>query len=541
MAEKNAAKRKAPTDAELEERMRALDDVEDAMHRAFNSGRASRAEITRQAQECGAEAVRLAGVAMEYDDEADEASRLAIITEGSHDRQRIRNARRRAKAARREAKTAHHQATAAAKESYEAIKFSTPGKLGFLRFVQIFYGVNIATTLLALLLTSRDTITYDSVTIMDWITIILQGVAFWFFINYYKVARPFVMATSAFSILVPAVISIYNGTFSFFGTILSSFWNIFLIIYMWRSKRVKAVLVNDFSSLTIQPDDERVRIQRHGWPFVRNLIIYFIVFSVLGHWMEAAMCQLIRLGLVQGEYDPTNTMLWRDWLYPYPMEGAAVVIIALVLFPLWKRLLEKYERTPLVAYGLSFLANALTCTIIEFSMGLVVNADLQLWDYTENFGNIMGQVCLQNTLAFGVAASLIAWIVYPTMERWIARIPSDVMNIAFVVIAIFGGILWSLYIVDPPENHAAEVGQSVTQQLETVKEVSEDMIWTVMDMQLNSETLRQRLEEDSYLTEEERKEMQEHLDNINKELDAMTKILDEKEAAEDEAELADAA
>ena len=120
MAKKSAAKRKAPTDAELEERMRALDDVEDAMHRAFNSGRASRAEITRQAQERGTEAVRLAGVAMEYDDEADEASRLAIITEGSRDRQRIRNARRRARVARKEAKNAEKEARKAEKDAHKA-------------------------------------------------------------------------------------------------------------------------------------------------------------------------------------------------------------------------------------------------------------------------------------------------------------------------------------------------------------------------------------------------------------------------------------
>ena len=540
MAKKSAAKT-TMSDAERDARMRALDDVEHAMHRAFNTGRASRAEITRQAQERGAEAVRLAGVAMEYDDEADEAARLAIITEGSNDRQRIRSARKRAKVARREAKEAHHKATAAAKDSYDAIKFSTPGKLGFLRFVQVFYGFNIGMTLLALLLTSRDTITYDSVTLMDWVTIILQGVAFWFFINYYKVARPFVMVTAAICFLVPTVVSIVQGRFSFFGTLFASFWNIFLIIYMWRSKRVKAVLVNDFSSLDILPNDERVRIQRSGWPFARNLIIYFIVFSVLGHWMEAAMCQLIRLGLVQGEYDPTNTMLWRDWLYPYPMEGAAVVIIALVLFPLWKYLLEKYPRTPLVAYVLSFVANALTCTIIEFSMGLVVNADHQLWDYTENFGNIMGQVCLQNTLAFGVAASLIAWIVYPMMERWIARMPADVMNIAFVVIAIFGGILWSLYIVDPPENHVTQIVQDVQDTQVTLETVTKDVAWTVEDLQLDSEELKKRLDKDTSLTEGERKQMQEHLDNINKELDEMNAILDAKGSDKAEGELAEAA
>ena len=62
----------------------------------------------------------------------------------------------------------------------------------------------------------------------------------------------------------------------------------------------------------------------------------------------------------------------------------------------------------------------------------------------------MGQVCLQNTMAFGVVAGIITWWVYPLMERWIARVPRDIMNIAFVVIAVFGAIVWSLYLINPP-------------------------------------------------------------------------------------------
>ena len=185
---------------------------------------------------------------------------------------------------------------------------------------------------------------------------------------------------------------------------------------------------------------------------MRNLIIYFIVFSIIGHWMEMGMCQFIILGVVQGEYDPTNTMLWRDWLYPFPMEGFAVVAIALVLYPLFEWLKKKFTgRGRWIAYVLSFLAGALLCTVIEFGMGLIVNADYQLWDYRDNFCNILGQVCLQNTAAFGAVAAIITWFVYPMLERMIARVPRDIMNIVFVVIAVFGAIIWSLYLINPPE------------------------------------------------------------------------------------------
>ena len=63
----------------------------------------------------------------------------------------------------------------------------------------------------------------------------------------------------------------------------------------------------------------------------------------------------------------------------------------------------------------------------------------------------MGQVCLQNTLAFGVVAAIITWWVYPLLERWIARLPQSIMNIVAVVIIIFGAIIFSLYIVEPPK------------------------------------------------------------------------------------------
>jgi predicted PurR-regulated permease PerM len=177
--------------------------------------------------------------------------------------------------------------------------------------------------------------------------------------------------------------------------------------------------------------------------------------------MEMGMCQFIIMGVVQGEYDPKNTMLWRDWLYPFPMEGAAVVVIALVLYPFFIWLKKKFTgKKRILAYVISFIAGALLCTVIEFSMGLIVNDHYQLWDYRENFCNIMGQVCLQNTMAFGVVAAIITWWVYPMLERWIARVPRDIMNIAAVVIIVFGAIIWSLYLINPPGVDDANLPQN---------------------------------------------------------------------------------
>ena len=443
-------------DAELveddfEKQLKALEDAERAIDSAYSTGKAERAAITQSAQLDAAEAVAMVGIAMESDVAADEAMRISVIAERSGDREKAKSARKKEREARKKAKADHKAATRSAKAAYDAIKFSAPNKMGFMRVVQVLFACHIAVYLVWLMLTSRDTMTYNVTSIMDWVMVILEGVAFWMFINRYKIARPFVIGIALIGIFVPAIVDISLNQFNLIALLSSSAFYIFLLLYFIFSRRVKATLVNDISKQKGDYEKEDFVINRRGWPFVRNLIIYFIVFSILGHWMEMGMCQFIIMGVVQGEYDPSNTMLWRDWLYPFPMEGAAVVVIALVLYPFFEWLKKKFTGNKrILAYVISFFAGALLCTIIEFSMGLIVNDHYQLWDYRENFCNIMGQVCLQNTMAFGVVAGIITWWVYPLMERWIARVPRDIMNIVFVVIAVFGAIIWSLYLINPP-------------------------------------------------------------------------------------------
>jgi uncharacterized membrane protein len=463
-----------PVEDMFEAQLKALEKAEKAVDSAYSTGKAERAKITQSAQLDAAEAVAMVGIAMEADVEADEAMRISVIAEKSGDREKAKAARKKEREARKKAKADHKAATKSAKAAYDAIKFSAPNKMGFMRVVQFLFAGHIAVVLVWLMLTSRDAMAYNVSSIMDWVMVILEGVAFWMFINRFKIARPFVIGMAAIGIIVPVVYDISTGNFNFIATITNTGFYIFLIIYFAFSKRVKATLVNEIGKQKGDYEKEDFVINRRGWPFIRNLIIYFIVFSIIGHWMEMGMCQFIIMGVVQGEYDPTNTMLWRDWLYPFPMEGAAVVVIALVLYPFFQWLKKKFPgKKVIIAYIISFFAGALLCTIIEFSMGLLVNDHYQLWDYRENFCNIMGQVCLQNTAAFGVVAAIITWWVYPLMERWIARVPRDIMNIVFVVVAVFGAIIWSLYLINPPgvddlnlpENKGK--AEEVTQQYDT--------------------------------------------------------------------------
>lgn len=183
-----------------------------------------------------------------------------------------------------------------------------------------------------------------------------------------------------------------------------------------------------------RPLRERVRTRT----FWRDLMIYFVSFSLLGHWAEMLFCQLIVAGVFMGDYDPTNAMLWSQWLFPFTAEGAAAVAIVLILHPASRWLLKKTGGRVGIAVLLSFLLNAAVCTGIDFTTGMVANQDFSLWDYRALPFNFMGQVCLQNSMTYSIAATLIVWVFYPLMDTALRRMPRGVANaIAFGLLGMY--------------------------------------------------------------------------------------------------------
>ena len=194
-----------------------------------------------------------------------------------------------------------------------------------------------------------------------------------------------------------------------------------------------------------RPLRERVRTR----VFWRDLFIYFVTFSLLGHWAEMLFCQLIVAGVFMGDYDPTNAMLWSQWLFPFTAEGAAAVAIVLVLHPASRWLLRKAGGRVWLALPLSFLLNAAVCTGIDFTTGMIANQDYSLWDYRALPFNFMGQVCLQNSMVYSIAATLIVWVFYPLLDTGLRRMPRGAANA--LAIGLLGMYLFLavLYFFDP--------------------------------------------------------------------------------------------
>lgn len=331
--------------------------------------------------------------------------------------------------------------------------FSNPKKLGFMRVLQVFFAINILLTLALSVFLIKGTYTMGFADVLDYLNLIFEAMAFWLIWQRKAAARQLIIAFSLFNIIAGTAANIAGGTFDPLNQLMLCVFDIILVAYFLTSRRAKAVLTEPFTAQS-KADELKREIsyyQPRTWPFWRNIIIYFCVFSVVGHWMEAAYCTLIRFGILPGIYDP-NSQIWSDWLYPFPVYGVGAVACVLLLYPV-KNFLEKHIGSRVVPLLISFVINALVCTLIELVMGLMLNqplpdGTLPLWDYRDMFCNFMGQVCLQNAIAFGIVATLMTWVIYPALESLAGKFPRDVMNTVFVGVIVGFAILWALYYVN---------------------------------------------------------------------------------------------
>lgn len=331
--------------------------------------------------------------------------------------------------------------------------FSDPKKLGFMRFIQIMFALNVIMSIAVLCFVTKDQVAFDLSFGIELLNITLDGACFWLIWKRMRAARGIVIGLAAFNIIVGTAMVIAAGEFDIVDRLFSCSWDILLILYFSTSRRVKAVLIRPFNAennLANKAEDDKL-FQPKTWRFWRNLIIYFCIFSIVGHWMEAGYCTLIKFGIIPGIYDP-NSGIWRDWFYPFLVYGFGASACILIFYPVKSWLQEKFKGQAIVALILSYLFNAFVCTLIELAMGLMLNQPVNgvypLWDYSNMFGNFMGQICLQNAVAFGAVATLLTWVLYPLMEKFLGRFSKNGMNMTFIIIVIAFCILFFFYCIN---------------------------------------------------------------------------------------------
>ncbi|MDR0591494.1 MAG: putative ABC transporter permease [Candidatus Nomurabacteria bacterium] len=159
--------------------------------------------------------------------------------------------------------------------------------------------------------------------------------------------------------------------------------------------------------------------------FWRDLALYFMVFSFVGHWVEMLVAVAARVFL--GEELGYGIM--SNVAQPYTIYGLGVAACILVT----RFLAVKPHRNLLLLY----LACATVCAVVEYVSALIIvfrYGHNPFWDYSDMPLNLNGYICLRNTLVFGAIATLFMWFIYPQLNRLVRGLGEWRINYIFVLV-----------------------------------------------------------------------------------------------------------
>lgn len=135
-----------------------------------------------------------------------------------------------------------------------------------------------------------------------------------------------------------------------------------------------------------------------------NLFICFLIYSITGWLIETIYMSIYHGHIVKRGF------LIGPLCAVYGVGSISVVYI-----------LNRIKSHPF----LLFAGASLITSLVELLAGILLSQliEKRLWDYSSNFGNIMGYVCLRNTIIWGIMSMFVIYIIHPKLLKFVWAIP----------------------------------------------------------------------------------------------------------------------
>lgn len=149
-------------------------------------------------------------------------------------------------------------------------------------------------------------------------------------------------------------------------------------------------------------------------------ILLFFFYSAAGWCLETTYCSI-------GE----NRFVNRGFLTGpmCPIYGTAALVLVILIY-------NPYKDNPLAVFVLGIIL----CDIVEYVTSFIMEKlfSARWWDYTYEFMNIKGRICLKHTLYWGVISIVFVKTIHPAVERLYSKIDGPYLNVILaVVLAVF--------------------------------------------------------------------------------------------------------
>lgn len=154
---------------------------------------------------------------------------------------------------------------------------------------------------------------------------------------------------------------------------------------------------------------------------IKQLLWYFIFFSILGLILETIFCYL-----TTGVLESRKGLIWGPFC---PVYGVGACLLILILNP------YKDNNIKLFLLG-SILGN-----VIEYLLSFFLEAlyGTRFWDYSYLNWNLNGRICILYSIFWGILSLILIKIIKKTLDKIISKIPNS---------KIFHRIILFLLIID---------------------------------------------------------------------------------------------
>lgn len=148
-----------------------------------------------------------------------------------------------------------------------------------------------------------------------------------------------------------------------------------------------------------------------------NYILIFFTCAFIG-WIWEVILYLFTTGNFVN-----RGVLHGPWLPIYGCGGLGIVL-----------LLRRFKDHPVVV----FLTAAIGCGLLEYFTGWYLETfkHLKWWDYSQEFLNLHGRICITSVTAFGLCGLALIYLLYPLLTKLFNQItlrPKKIICFALVI------------------------------------------------------------------------------------------------------------
>ena len=173
-----------------------------------------------------------------------------------------------------------------------------------------------------------------------------------------------------------------------------------------------------------------------------KLLYIFIITSICGYFVE-----LVWTFITKGILINHSAVVIGPFNFAY---GICGVVFTLLLY-------KFKDESYLIIFLLSFIGGSILEYIMSWGMELVLG--FTAWDYSNNFLNINGRICLLFSIFWGGLGILWIKILYPQIEKLLNKINPKIYKITIICLTIF--LLFDILLTISCVNRARDADKGI--------------------------------------------------------------------------------